>query len=332
MHSPERLRSLPHLRSLVRETFLRVEDLVLPIFLNSAKKGKKEIASMPGVTQWSVDESLKFVESQLKNGIRSLILFGIPATNDKSPDGEAAWAPGGPVIRALKRYRKEFGDDLVLMADTCFCEYTDHGHCGTFEENSRRHFVRNARKTRESLARATLAYADAGADVIAPSGMLDGMVGVLREALDLKDYDRTAICSYAVKYASAFYGPFRDAAENAPKAGSDRRSYQMDPANRIEALREAELDLNEGADMLLVKPAGSYLDIVRDVANMSTVPVGAYQVSGEYAMIKAAGKNGWVNEDAVFAESLISIKRAGARFILSYWAPRAAELLKQGKI
>lgn len=324
MQSPERLRSTPALRDLVRETSLSANDLVLPLFLNSEKSGQRSIKSMPGVSQWSVEASFDFVAAQVEKGIRSFILFGIPSAADKTSGGEAAWDADGPVPRALRAYRKAF-PQINLMADTCYCEYTDHGHCGPMDAHQHRH----GPATLQGLGEMARCYAEAGANIIAPSGMVDGMVGAIRRALDESAFSKTTICSYAVKYASSFYGPFREAAENAPSFG-DRRSYQMDPANRREALREAALDVQEGADLLLVKPGMPYLDIVREVADQSTVPVGVYQVSGEYSMMKAAAAQGWLNEEAVFLESLLGAKRAGASFIISYWAPEAADRIKKG--
>lgn len=328
MFGPERLRQSFALRELVRETTLEARDLVLPVFVNSEKKGTKAISSMPGVNQWSTEALLKFGEVQVKNGLRSFIFFGIVPEHQKSNSGEASTDKNGPVAKAIQMFRKEFGNDVNLIADACFCEYTDHGHCGVFEK-TKKGFVRNFEKTHENLGKQAIAYAQMGANVVAPSGMLDGMVTTIRSALDKSKHQEVAVCAYAVKYASSFYGPFREAAENSPLKGTDRKSYQMDPANTREAIKEAELDLAEGADMLLVKPAMSYLDIVANVAAMSPVPVGCYQVSGEYAALMGAAQKGWLNENGVFMESLLSMKRAGARFILSYWAPQAAELLKK---
>ncbi len=323
MQMPERLRSSKALRDLVQEHDLRTQDLVLPLFLNSNKIGRKEIKSMPGVFQWSVEESLSFVHEQRKNGIKSFILFGIVDAVEKNAEGSAAWGTEGPVVRALTAYRKELGD-VNLFADTCFCEYTDHGHCGPIRIDSQ---SRDPKSTLEGLQKMSVLYAQAGANVIAPSGMVDGMVSSIRKALDEAKQGETAICSYAVKYASSFYGPFREAAENAPAFG-DRKTYQMNPANRSEALREASLDVAEGADMLLIKPAMPCLDIVREVVDSVNIPVGVYQVSGEYSMMKVASASGCLNEEAVFTESLLSAKRAGARFIISYWSPEAARILK----
>jgi porphobilinogen synthase len=327
MLGPEKLRRTSTLRSLVRENSLQASDFILPLFLTPEKKDRKEIKLMPDVYQWSVDAALKYAEKQMKLGLKSFIFFGVVDSREKNSVGDRSTDKNGPVARALQSFRKEFGSEAVLIADSCFCEYTDHGHCGVFEKSAKL-FERNSAKTLKNLAKQASAYAEFGADIIAPSGMMDGMVRTIRESLDLSGFERTAICSYAVKYASAFYGPFRDAANNSPLAGTDRKAYQMDPANRIEAMKEARLDLEEGADMLLVKPAMSYLDIIRDVKEMSDVPVGAYQVSGEYAALMAGARAGYLNENAVFMESLISIKRAGAKFILSYWAPKACEILK----
>ncbi|MBS1985744.1 MAG: porphobilinogen synthase [Bdellovibrionales bacterium] len=327
---PEILRKSPALRNLVREHHLRPEDLVLPVFLNSQKKGHVELKSLPGVSQWSVEASLPFVETQVAAGIRSIILFGIVEKAEKTADGRAAWDAEGPVAQALRRYRQAFGD-VVLFADACFCEYTDHGHCGPLSGVPSAQVARHQAQTLEGLGRMAQVYAAAGADVIAPSGMVDDMVAQIRSKLDAAQFTDRAICSYAVKYASHFYGPFREAAENAPSHG-DRRSYQMDVANRREALREIDLDVREGADMLLIKPGMPCLDIVRDAADRTHLPIGTYQVSGEYSMIKAAGRAGWINEEAVFLESLTAMKRAGAQFMITYWAPEAARLLKEGRI
>lgn len=324
MQSPERLRSTPALRALVREHTLTASDLILPLFLNTATSGSRPITSMPGVSQWSVEASLPFVAAQIEKGIRSFILFGVPPASDKSPHGEEAWNDEGCVPRALRAYRKAF-PDINLIADTCYCEYTSHGHCGPLDD----HHVRDRAATLQGLGEMALCYARAGANIIAPSGMVDGMVGQIRRTLDAQKFTETAICSYAVKYATAFYGPFRDAAENAPAFG-DRRSYQMDVGNRREALREVELDVAEGADMILVKPGMPCLDIVREVADRTHLPVGIYQVSGEYSMIKAAAAAGWLNEEAVFMETLLGAKRAGASFLITYWAAEAATILKKG--
>ena len=327
---PEILRKSAALRRLVRETQLRTDDLVLPLFLSSESRGAKEISSLPGVHQWSVEASMEFVEKQIQKGIRSFMLFGLVPQGEKKSDGSPAWDLKGPVPEALRRYRKTFGD-VNLFADTCFCEYTDHGHCGPLKPAAGATVLRDAEPTLRGLGLMAQAYAEAGANVIAPSGMVDGMVRTIRTALDQSHFGDVAICSYAVKYASQFYGPFREAAQNAPTHG-DRRTYQMDIANRREALREIDLDLQEGADMILVKPALPCLDIVREAHDRTSVPVGAYHVSGEYAMVKAAAQRGWLDEVGVFSESLISMKRAGAQFIVTYCAPEAAQWIGEGRL
>lgn len=326
---PENLRRTPALRELARETRLHTSDLVLPIFLEPQVKDRQEISSLPGVYQWSLESSLKFVEAQLEAGVRSFILFGVLPPSLKSADGQAAWNDRGPVVQALQKYREKFGD-VNLFADACFCEYTDHGHCGPLEKKSQG-WERQSEETLKGLGRMAVAYAQAGASIVAPSGMVDGMVGAIRHSLIEANHDRVAICSYAVKYATCFYGPFRDAAGSAPAFG-DRKAYQMNVANRREALREIDLDVNEGADMLLVKPGMPCLDIIREAADRTSIPIGAYQVSGEYAMLKAAGAKGWLPEEAAFAESLLALKRAGSNFIITYWAPEAAKLIAAGKI
>lgn len=320
--SPERLRSSASLRNLVQEHSLSRNDLILPVFVTD-RSDSIAINAMPGVQQWSLDGALKYIETNVERGIRSFILFGIVDAQKKDSTGSHAWHEETPVIQLLAKCRAQFGADLNLIADACFCEYTDHGHCGVMCSESQN------RKLEDSLAnlnQLTVRYAQAGANIIAPSGMLDGMIASMRAALDKESYQQTALMSYAVKYASAFYGPFREAAENAPTFG-DRKRYQMNPANRREATREIELDVAEGADMLLVKPGMPCLDIVRDCVEKFSLPVGAYQVSGEYSMIEAAAKQGWVDAEAVHIESLLAMKRAGASFMITYWADRAANIL-----
>ncbi|MDL2313861.1 porphobilinogen synthase [Desulfovibrio sp. OttesenSCG-928-C14] len=315
-----RLRSSAGMRELVRETEVRPQDLVMPYFVvESESTGvRKEIKSMPGQCQLSLDELDKQVARAVDSGLRALLLFGIPA--DKDPQGSGAYAADGIVQKATEMLKKRHGNNLLIIADTCLCEYTSHGHCGILTDEGE---VLND-PTLELLARTALAQARAGADIIAPSDMMDGRVAAIREALDANGFLHTPIMTYGVKYASAFYGPFREAAESAPKSG-DRKSYQMDPANLREALREAGADILEGADMLIVKPAGPYLDIIRQVRDTFDLPVAAYQVSGEYSMIRAAGLNGWIDEDAVILESLVGIKRAGAGIILTYFAETLLE-------
>jgi porphobilinogen synthase len=320
---PRRLRHNLLVRSMVRETALAPDDFILPLFVRPGRGVKKEIASMPGNFQLSVDRLVEEVGATLDLGIRAFILFGIPARKDAT--GAVALEDEGIVQQALRALRKEFRDKALLLTDECFCEYTDHGHCGVLSEKTGRLDVDND-ATLPNLAAQCVSHARAGADMVAPSGMLDGMVGAIRTALDAAGFTHIPILSYAVKYASAFYGPFRDAAESPPQFG-DRNSYQMDPANGDEALREAALDLSEGADMLMVKPALAYLDIIRRVKERFGVPVAAYNVSGEFAMVKAAAANGWIDEKRVTLEILTGIKRAGADVILTYFAKDAAKWL-----
>jgi porphobilinogen synthase len=315
---PRRLRRTPQLRAMVRETRLAPDDFVYPLFVCEGEGVRREIASMPGCFNLSIDELVKEVEGASRAGVRSVILFGVPDTKD--PVGGQAYAEDGITQRAIRALKRETRD-VVVIADNCLCEYTDHGHCGVIEGGE----VLND-PTLELLARTAVSQAEAGADIIAPSNMMDGFVTAIREALDQAGFEQIPIMSYAVKYASGFYGPFREAAQSAPQFG-DRRGYQMDPANAREAMREAELDYTEGADILMVKPALPYLDIIRAVRERFDVPVAAYQVSGEYAMIKAAARMGWIDEDRVAVESLTSIKRAGAEIILTYYARALAERL-----
>jgi porphobilinogen synthase len=318
-----RLRQHPLLRELVRETALSPGDFILPLFVRPGRGVRQEIGSMPGNYQLSVDTLAGEVGPAVELGVRSFILFGIPAQKDAT--GSSALDDEGIVQQALRALRKEFKDRVLLMTDECFCEYTDHGHCGVLTESRGRVDVDND-KTLPLLAAQCVSHAKAGADVVAPSGMLDGMVGAIRAGLDAAGFAGLPILSYAAKYASAFYGPFRDAAESPPQFG-DRTGYQMDPANGDEALREVALDLAEGADMVMVKPALSYLDIIRRVKERFGVPVAAYNVSGEFAMVKAAAAKGWIDERRVTLEILTSIKRAGADMILTYHARDAARWL-----
>ncbi|MGL4551756.1 MAG: porphobilinogen synthase [Gemmataceae bacterium] len=320
---PRRLRHHPLVRGLVRETRLSPESLILPLFVKPGRGLRKEIASMPGNFQLSVDTLVEEVGSALELGIRSFILFGIPAHKD--PTGAVALEDGGIVQQALRALKQSFGDRALLMTDECFCEYTDHGHCGVLSERTGKLDLDND-ATLPHLAAQCVSHAKAGADVVAPSGMLDGMVGAVRTGLDAAGFSHVPIVSYAVKYASGFYGPFRDAAESPPQFG-DRSTYQMDPANVEEGLREAALDVAEGADVLMVKPALAYLDVIRRVKERFGLPVAAYNVSGEYAMVKAAAANGWIDERRVALEILTSIKRAGADMILTYHARDAARWL-----
>jgi porphobilinogen synthase len=319
-----RLRGHPLLRNLVRENRLAVNDLILPLFVRGGRGLKKEIASMPGNHQLSVDRLVEEVGAAVDLGVQAFILFGIPAHKDAT--GSSALDDEGIVQQALRALRKEFQDRVLLMVDECFCEYTDHGHCGVLSQTGGRLDLDND-ATLPLLAAQCVSHARAGADVVAPSGMLDGMVGAIRAGLDAAGFAHLPILSYAAKYASGFYGPFRDAAESPPQFG-DRNGYQMDPANSDEAMREVELDLAEGADMIMVKPALAYLDIVRRVKDRFGVPTAAYNVSGEYAMVKAAAEKGWIDEKRVALEILTSIKRAGADMILTYYARDAARWLR----
>lgn len=310
LHRPRRLRQQPQLRNLVRETRLHPDHLIYPLFVCAGEGIRRAVGSMPGVFNLSIDELIKEAEAARRDGITSLILFGLP--EEKDAVGSEAYAETGIVqqaVRALKRETK-----MLVLADTCLCEYTSHGHCGIITGND----VDND-PTLELIAKTAVSQAQAGADIIAPSGMMDGMIGAIRSALDAAGFASTPILSYAIKYASAYYGPFRDAAGSTPQFG-DRRSYQMDPANAREALREADLDVEQGADMLMVKPALPYLDVIKAARERYNLPLAAYQVSGEYAQIKAAGMNGWIDEERVMLESLTAIKRAGADMILTYFA------------
>src|SRR5687768_1041575 len=319
-HRPRRLRKTPALRTLVREARLGREDLILPLFACAGEKVRREINSMPGVHNLSVDEIAKEASAAYDLGVKGVILFGLPEAKDEVASG--AYHEKGIVQQAVRAIRAA-APDLVIITDTCLCEYTSHGHCGVVREGS----VIND-DTLELLARTAVSQAEAGADVVAPSAMMDGQVGVIREALDDAGFDQVAIMAYAVKYASAFYGPFREAADSAPAFG-DRRAYQMDAANAREALREAELDEAEGADFLMVKPATVYLDILKTVRDRFDLPLAAYHVSGEYSMIKAAAQKGWIDEERVMLETLTSIKRAGADIILTYYAREAVKALSR---
>jgi porphobilinogen synthase len=318
-----RLRYHPAVRDLVRETTLSVHDFILPLFVRPGKNIKNEIASMPGNYQLSVDRLIDEVGAAVELGIRAFIFFGIPASKD--PKGSSAWHDDGIVQQALRALRPVF-KDVLLITDECFCEYTDHGHCGVLCDHGGRKDVDND-ATLPNLAMQCLSHVRAGADVVAPSGMMDGMVQAIRKGLDEAGYTNIPILSYAAKYASGFYGPFRDAAESPPSFG-DRSTYQMNPANSNEAMREVELDLAEGADIIMVKPALSYLDIIRRVKDRFGMPVAAYNVSGEFAMVKAAAQKGWIDERRVTLEILTSIKRAGADMILTYHALDAARWLR----
>ncbi len=316
-----RLRRTPQLRRLVRETRLGVDDLVLPLFVCPGQGVERPIGSMPGVSQLSVDRLVERCREAHGAGISAVLLFGLPESKDAA--GSSSWSRDGIVQRAL-RALDETLPDLVTIADVCFCEYTDHGHCGVLRGTE----VDND-ATLENLARQAVSLAQAGADIVAPSDMMDGRVGAIRQALDRAGLAMTPILSYAAKFASALYGPFREAAESAPAFG-DRRGYQMDPPNRREALREVALDVEEGADLLMVKPALPYLDVLAEVRRRFDLPLAAYHVSGEYAMLKAAAANGWLDYDRALMESLVAIRRAGADLVITYGAVDAARLLSKG--
>jgi porphobilinogen synthase len=320
---PRRLRRTEALRRLTRETRLSPEHLIAPLFVTYGEGVRREIAAMPGAFQLSVDTLVAECRELQAAGVPGVILFGIP--DSKDPEGNASFDAHGPVPSALRALKREL-PELLLWADVCLCEYTDHGHCGPLRRYADGRLDVDNDRTLPILARAALTYVEAGADVVAPSDMMDGRVGAIRRALDEAGHTDTVIVSYAAKYASAFYGPFREAAGSAPSFG-DRRGYQMDPANAAEALREVALDLEEGADVVMVKPALPYLDVVWRVKERFGVPVAAYNVSGEYAMLKAAARNGWLDEGRAMLESLLSIRRAGADVILSYFAKEAARLL-----
>ncbi|MBU2611217.1 MAG: porphobilinogen synthase [Chloroflexi bacterium] len=331
---PRRLRTTPALRAMLRETELNARDFIYPLFVRHGQNVRNEIRSMPGIFQLSVDEAVREAETAAQLGIPSVILFGLPAKKD--PVGLENFAEDGIVQQAIRAIKREI-PEMVVVTDVCLCEYTDHGHCGILNvgtggtetrpnKNLPEGYVLND-PTLDVLGRVAVSHAEAGADVVAPSGMMDGMVAAIRAALDASGWENVPILSYAVKYASGFYGPFREAAQGAPKFG-DRKSHQMDPANVREALREAAIDVDEGADMLMVKPALAYLDVIRTVKDaFPELPMAAYNVSGEYAMIKAAAANGWVDEEKVTLETLTAMKRAGADLIITYHAKDAARWL-----
>jgi porphobilinogen synthase len=324
IHRPRRLRRTPALRQMLKQVHLDIAQLIQPLFITVGENIRREIKSMPDVFQLSVDNLDEELNSLQAVGISHVLLFGIPAEKDEL--GSASWCDEGIIQQAIRRC-KALIPEMTVIADCCFCEYTSHGHCGVITENRDTVELDND-KTLLNLAKQAVSFAKAGADIIAPSGAIDGMVGVIRAALDEAGYTHVAIMSYSVKYASHFYGPFREAAEGAPQFG-DRKSYQLDYALSAEALREADLDVNEGADFLMVKPAMPYLDIIYKIkARYPEFPLVAYQVSGEYAMIKAAAEQGWLDENAVVLESLLAIKRAGADIIITYYAKQVAKWLQ----
>jgi porphobilinogen synthase len=319
-----RLRRTESMRSLVRETHLEPAVLIYPLFLCEGESVRREIPSMPGVFNLSIDQAVKEAESVASLGIGGLLLFGLPAAKDEQASG--AWAEDGIVQRGLRALQQSSAaKKLLLIADVCLCEYTSHGHCGMVKKKGESYEIDND-SSLGLLSKTAVSLAAAGADIVAPSDMMDGRVAAIRDHLDEEGFDQTPILSYASKFASAFYGPFREAADSAPQLG-DRYSYQMDGANLREAMREIDLDLGEGADMILMKPAMPYLDVIRAARERFDVPIGAYQVSGEYSMLQAAFAKGWLEPERAMMESLISIRRAGAGFIVTYFAKRAAEVL-----
>ncbi len=320
---PRRLRSTAALRDLVAEARLDARMLVQPHFVVPGEGIAEEISAMPGIEHQSVDRILQTVEADLALGIRSVLLFGVPEPSDKAPDGGSAFSDTAVVPKAVRALKERFRDDLVVMTDVCLCAYTDHGHCGIIRDGR----VDND-ATLPQLANMALAHARAGADVVAPSDMMDGRVGAIRDALDAEGHETVAVMSYAAKYASAFYGPFREAAGSAPGMG-DRKGYQMDPANGREAVREVAADVAEGADMVMVKPAATYLDVVRRVREHTDLPLAAYHTSGEYSMIKAAAERGWLDERQAALETLTAIARAGADNLITYYATDAARWIQE---
>jgi porphobilinogen synthase len=323
IYRPRRLRESALVRKMVRETALRTEHLMLPLFVVHGRGVREPISSMPGHARLSIDELLRECKDAAGMGIPAVLLFGLP--HDKDPRGSEAYADDG-IIQQAVRAVKETIPDLLVVTDVCLCEYTSHGHCGVVEDGR----VKND-PTLDLLARTAVSHVEAGADIVAPSDMMDGRVAAIREALDEASYQETPIMAYSAKYASAFYGPFREAADSTPQFG-DRRAYQMDPANGVEAMREVALDVDEGADIVMVKPAMPYLDVISRVKADFGLPVAAYQVSGEYAMIKAAGQLGWLDEERAMAEALIGIRRAGADIVITYFAKDAARLIEQGRM
>ncbi|MGI9532366.1 porphobilinogen synthase [Lutimonas sp.] len=318
MNRTRRLRRTENIRRLVRENSLQLNDLIYPLFIEEGKEIESEIPSMPGIKRFSLDRISKELDEVSALNIPAVLLFGIPSSKDEI--GSQTWNDQGVIQQAIRFIKKQY-PQLYVITDVCFCEYTNHGHCGIIHDKD----VDND-ATLVNLAKQVISHAKAGADMVAPSGMMDGMISTIREALDQTGFPNLPVMSYAVKYASAYYGPFRDAADSTPSFG-DRRTYQMDPSNRDEALREANFDDQEGADILMVKPALSYLDIIRDIKNNFDRPVACYNVSGEYSMIKAAAEKGWIDEEKVMMESLLSMKRAGADIIITYFAKDVAKYL-----
>ncbi|UMB60573.1 porphobilinogen synthase [Lutibacter sp. A80] len=320
MNRTRRLRKTENIRRLVRENKLTIDDLIYPLFIEEGTNIEAEIVSMPGIKRYSLDTISKELDEVVALDIPAVLLFGIPSKKDDT--GSETWNDNGIMQQAIRFIKKNY-PSLYVITDVCFCEYTSHGHCGIIHDND----VDND-ATLVNISKQVISHAKAGVDMVAPSGMMDGMIATIREALDNTGFPNLPVMSYAVKYSSAFYGPFRDAADSAPSFG-DRRTYQMDPSNRDEGLREATFDDQEGADILMVKPALAYLDIIRDLKNNFDRPIACYNVSGEYAMIKAAAEKGWIDGERVMMESLLSMKRAGADIIITYFAKEVAKLLKK---
>lgn len=323
---PRRLRTNPVMRRMVAETNFSADNLILPMFIADGLDEPRPISSLPGVVQHTEDSLVEAVAEAIEVGIPCVVLFGVPKEEDKDPSGSGTWDPNGILNRGLRRLRKEFGDQILLMADTCLDEFTSHGHCGVLSQDKWGNTVVDNDTTLVNYQKMAVAQAAAGAHIVSPSGMMDGQIAAIRTALDEAGYEDVSIMAYSAKYASAFYGPFREAVGSSLQG--DRRTYQQDPANRRESLLEIDLDIAEGADMVMVKPAMAYLDILREVADRATVPVAAYQVSGEYAMIQAAAANGWIDLEAAMMESVLSIRRAGAEQILTYFAVDVAKKLR----
>ena len=319
-YRPRRMRRTENLRRLVRETRIASDDFVYPMFVVPGSGVEKPISSMPGQFNYSIDKAVEAAAAVADLGIPSIMLFGVPEKKDSV--GSQAWNDGGIVQKAIRAIKKQT-PNLVVMADACFCEYTDHGHCGVLTDGQLDNDA-----SLENLARTVVSYAKAGVDVVAPSGMLDGFVGACRESLDEDGFDQVAIMAYSAKYASAYYGPFREAVDSTPQSG-DRKGHQMDPGNVAEAVREVQMDADEGADMVMVKPALAYLDVIRAVSDEVNLPIAAYSVSGEYAMIEAAAERGWIDKERSVMETLLGMRRAGADIIISYHAPYAAKLLNK---
>ena len=323
---PRRLRTSPVMRDFTAETDLNPSRFVLPMFIADGLDAPRDISSLPGVQQHTTDSLLAAVEEAAEAGVKAVDLFGVPLDSDKDADGSCGIAEDGVLNRALSAVRERFGDDVLVIADTCLDEFTDHGHCGVLTVDDRGRTVVDNDATLQRYADMAVAQANAGAHVVSPSGMMDGQVQVIREALDDAGHQDVSIMAYSAKYASAFYGPFREAVGSSLQG--DRRTYQQDARNLRESILETQLDIDEGADMVMVKPGMPYLDVLREIADMSPVPVATYQVSGEYAMISAAAQNGWIDLEPAIIESLYGLRRAGADIILTYWAVKAARLLK----